>query len=201
MPATTVTLHRTTAGIYTTPDGAYTAQTLTAEDGYRTYRVKHVESGMVAVVCHVREIRTSIAAHIASHGRTWHPHLVSDVTGATPMTHPYFVARERAMSLILGTTNPNGATMTDTGQPKRPETVEEFHADQLRKRVERVATDLRRLADDVEREVRGTVNPRSSYAWVAHNVTNEIMGALMNMQLGALSLDASEADKARAKGE
>ena len=76
MTATTVTLHRTAAGIFTTSDGAYTAQTLTAEDGYRTYRVKHVESGMVAVVCYVREIRESIAAHIASHGRTWHPHLV-----------------------------------------------------------------------------------------------------------------------------
>lgn len=91
--------------------------------------------------------------------------------------------------------------MSDTSQPKRPETVEEFHADQLRRRIEKVAARLRDLAEDVEREVRNTVNPRSSYAWAAHNVTNEIMGALMNMQLGALALDAAEADKARAKGE
>lgn len=88
-----------------------------------------------------------------------------------------------------------------TPAPKRPETAEEIHADQLRKRVLKVAANLRHLADDVEREARGTDKPQSSYAWVANNVTNEIMGALMNMQLGALSVDAAEADIARAKGE
>jgi hypothetical protein len=72
----TITFKRTAASIFTTPNGTYSVLPLTAEDGYRTYRIQHNPSGAWGVVCTIREARESIAAHIASHGRTWNAHLV-----------------------------------------------------------------------------------------------------------------------------
>lgn len=90
-------------------------------------------------------------------------------------------------------------------ETERPTTVEGLAARQLRRRVERVAADLERLAEEVRRATSGIDrigNPgRRQYAQVASDVQHAVMNAMPNLGLDALTHDAADADIARAKGE
>lgn len=86
-----------------------------------------------------------------------------------------------------------------------PTTVEAYNARNLRNAVDRVADRLERLARDVRRygdDVERVGQPgRATYGQIPGNITHEIMTALMNLNLGSLSTHAAEADVARTKGE
>ncbi|MFY1595530.1 hypothetical protein [Micromonospora sp. WMMD737] len=92
--------------------------------------------------------------------------------------------------------------MTDTGQPR---TAEEYAAQRMRQRIESIARDLIDLADTVRRQGPETMlvgGPgRESYGDIASRVQREVMNALPNLGLDALTGIAANADIARAKGE
>lgn len=79
--------------------------------------------------------------------------------------------------------------------PKRPETVEEFCAQQLRQRMTAMAERLRRLAGDID--VTAEREARSSYAQLAADVQKEIAWAVANLNAQDLTTDAFMADQAR----
>ncbi|MGX1762628.1 hypothetical protein ACWIGW_44470 [Nocardia brasiliensis] len=70
-----VVLHRAGEMRYATADKRYEVAVRVAEDGYRTYGVRHID-GTQAVVAMLREVRECIGAHMISGGATWHAHLV-----------------------------------------------------------------------------------------------------------------------------
>lgn len=84
-------------------------------------------------------------------------------------------------------------------------TVEAYASMNLRRRIEQIAAELRKLADDVS--VAGGYLDRvgepgvSSYAYVAADVQNSVVGRLPNLSLDNLTMLAAEADVARARGE
>lgn len=83
-----------------------------------------------------------------------------------------------------------------------PESVEAMSARQLARRADRIAADLRRLAERVEQEAsridRVGKPGIPNYATVAANIQHAVVGALPNLQLNALTTDAQDADAARA---
>jgi hypothetical protein len=86
---------------------------------------------------------------------------------------------------------------------KRPETVEEFAAQQLKRRIVTIAHRLRQLAEVVEREattVERVGSPGvSAYAYAASHVQHAITNAIPNLNLDALTTDAADADMARTR--
>lgn len=90
--------------------------------------------------------------------------------------------------------------MTET--PKRPETVEEYSAEQLRRRILAVASDLRSYADDVGRlaeYVGDFTREDQRYAFAAQRVLSTVMSALPNLGLDSVVSLAAQADVARAQ--
>lgn len=90
--------------------------------------------------------------------------------------------------------------------PANPTTAQEFCANQITRRANKMAADLRRLAEAIELEAtRGVANVGKpgwpSYASVAATIQHEVMTVLMNLHVDALTTDACEADTARLKGE
>lgn len=78
--------------------------------------------------------------------------------------------------------------------PKRPETVEEMSAQQMRRRMKTIAERLRRLAGDID--VTAEREARSSYAQLAADVQKEIAWAVANLNAQDLTTDAFMADQA-----
>jgi hypothetical protein len=82
-------------------------------------------------------------------------------------------------------------------------TVEAWTAEILEGHIKRAALALRQTADALEREA-GRLDRVGSpglrtYAVVASNVQHAVANALSNLQLDALTIDASEADAARVR--
>ena len=86
-----------------------------------------------------------------------------------------------------------------------PDSAEKFCAQQLTRRAARMAADLRRLAERVEQEASQADRVPSpglaSYASIAANIQHQIMNALPNLQLNALTTLAQDADAARMQPE
>lgn len=92
--------------------------------------------------------------------------------------------------------------MSDTTEPT---TAEEYAAQQMRRRIDSIAADLSALADTVRRQGSDTLlvggRGRNSYGEIAARVQREVMNALPNLGLDALTNAAATADLIRAKGE
>jgi hypothetical protein len=95
--------------------------------------------------------------------------------------------------------------MTDQTVPKRPETNEEWSAQFLREGIQKVAANLRDLADRVERAthaVDGVGRPgRPNYGSAAGEVSHTLAWGFANLNVEQLVRYATDADVARAKGE
>jgi len=83
-----------------------------------------------------------------------------------------------------------------------PESEEEMCAQHLATRADRVAADLRRLAERVQQEASriGRVGRPGipNYATVASDIQHAVLSALPNLHLEALTTTAQDADAARA---
>lgn len=85
-------------------------------------------------------------------------------------------------------------------------TVEQYTAQQLRRRIAEVAVDIDRLADTIRNRATdldrinddGDGNP---YSRVVRDIHREIVTAWLNLGVSGLITDAATADVARAKGE
>lgn len=88
--------------------------------------------------------------------------------------------------------------------PNLPPTAEQYIAEQLRRRIRAVASDLRSYADDVERiadNVGESTRPDQKYGTAAQRLLSTVMNALPNLGLDSVVSLATDADIARAKGE
>lgn len=86
-----------------------------------------------------------------------------------------------------------------------PKTREQYAAERLERQMREIATRLRDVADNVEREIGmiaqvGT-NQVPSYAAVAQDVQHATLYSVGNLRLGGLTASAYDADAARIKGE
>lgn len=97
--------------------------------------------------------------------------------------------------------------MNDTDKPATERTVEQFCADQMARRITRIADRMREFADRVERGAHGVsyVAKReqgwNTYASIASEVQHEIVTMLANLHAEGLTTDAQQADEYRLKGE
>jgi len=94
---------------------------------------------------------------------------------------------------------------TETTPTAHPTTVEEYTAQQLRRRMLTVAEDLEHLAKTVRNRITDLdhigKHKHSTYAWTVSRLHQEITTTLLNLHIGGLIVDASAADVARASGE
>lgn len=85
-----------------------------------------------------------------------------------------------------------------------PKTQEEWHADRLGRAIDQLATQLRSIADEVERTKTGISRlgraGRTSYGTVAGDAQREIMQRLGQLRFDVMIEAAAEADIARTKG-
>jgi len=85
------------------------------------------------------------------------------------------------------------------------ESLEQLHARQLREAAQSAAGQLRRLADEVEREagkVERVGQPGiATYGAVAEAVLHAVLWGVPNLRVDHLASHAADADIARAKGE
>jgi hypothetical protein len=92
-----------------------------------------------------------------------------------------------------------------TDPTKRPVTAEEWNAKFLREGIARIAADLRRLAEEVERTTVGIDRigrpGRDNYGQVAAEVDHVVSWGFANLKTESLIRSATDADIARAKGE
>jgi hypothetical protein len=95
--------------------------------------------------------------------------------------------------------------VTEQTETKRPETVEGFHAEQLRRDIERIVARLEQLAVEVQLATRGIDKMGKpgwgNYARVASNVHHTLAWGFANLNADSVITDAADADIARAKGE
>lgn len=92
-----------------------------------------------------------------------------------------------------------------TAAGKRPETNEEWNAKFLREGIEKIATRLRDLADEVERATHAVDHVgkpgRATYGHAVIEVAHALSWGFANLHADNLVRYATDADIARAKGE
>lgn len=95
--------------------------------------------------------------------------------------------------------------MSDKTEAKRPETNEEWNAKFLREGIQRVAANLRDLADEVERATYAVDHVgkpgRPNYGAAALEVHHALAWGFANLNADQIIRYATDADVARAKGE